>query len=35
MEDGKLRTVEELLKAKGENVRKGKVGMDGVIEYEE
>jgi len=34
MEDGKLRNVEDLLKAKGEKIRNGKVGMDGTIEYE-
>ena len=34
MEDGKITNVEELLKAKGEKIRKGKVGMDGTIEYE-
>jgi len=34
MEDGKLKTVEDLLKAKGEKIRKGRVNMDGTIEYE-
>lgn len=34
MEDGKLRNIEDLLTAKGEKIRKGKVGMDGTIEYE-
>lgn len=33
-EEGKLRTVEDLLRAKGEKVRKGRVGMDGDIEIE-
>ena len=32
-EDGRLRTVEDLVKAKGEKVRKGKLGFDGDIEY--
>lgn len=32
-EDGKLRTVEDLLRAKGEEVKKGRVNMDGDIEY--
>jgi protein import protein ZIM17 len=34
MEDGRLKTVEDLLRAKGEKIRKGRVGMDGDIEYE-
>ena len=32
-EDGKLRTVEDLLKARGESVTKGRLGADGDIEY--
>jgi mitochondrial protein import protein ZIM17 len=32
-EDGKLRTVEDLLKAKGEKIKKGKVNMSGDVEY--
>ncbi|KAG8773139.1 hypothetical protein FRC16_005469, partial [Serendipita sp. 398] len=32
-EEGKLRTVEDLLKARGEQVKRGRVGSDGVIEY--
>ena len=32
-EDGKLRTIEELLKAKGEKVRRGKLDIDGTVEY--
>jgi len=34
-EDGKLRTVEDLVKAKGEKIRKGKLGFDGDVEYVE
>lgn len=34
MEDGRLKTVEDLVKAKGEKVRKGRVNLDGTIEYE-
>lgn len=34
MEDGRLKTVEDLLNAKGEKIRKGRVTMDGTIEYE-
>lgn len=29
-----MKTVEDLLRAKGEKVRKGRVGMDGDIEFE-
>lgn len=32
-EDGKMRTVEDLLKAKGETVQRGSVTPDGDIEY--
>ncbi|KAK0444832.1 DNL zinc finger-domain-containing protein [Armillaria borealis] len=32
-EDGKLRTIEDLVKARGEKVKYGRVGMDGDIEY--
>ncbi|KAI0077753.1 zf-DNL-domain-containing protein [Panus rudis PR-1116 ss-1] len=32
-EDGKLKTVEDLVRAKGEKVRRGKLGEGGVIEY--
>jgi protein import protein ZIM17 len=32
-EDGKHRTVEDLMRAKGEQVKKGRVTMDGDIEY--
>ncbi|KAF9448934.1 zf-DNL-domain-containing protein, partial [Macrolepiota fuliginosa MF-IS2] len=32
-EDGKLRTVEDLLKAKGEAVKRGKVDPSGTIEF--
>lgn len=34
MEEGKLKTVEDLLRAKGELVRKGKVNMEGDIEIQ-
>jgi protein import protein ZIM17 len=34
MEDGKLKTVEDILRAKGETIRKGKVGFDGDIEID-
>ena len=34
-EDGKLRTIEELLKAKGEKVRRGKLDLDGLGTVEE
>ncbi|ORY35577.1 DNL zinc finger-domain-containing protein [Naematelia encephala] len=33
-EEGKLKTIEDLLRAKGEKVRKGRIGMDGDIEIE-
>lgn len=33
-ESGKLKTVEDLLRAKGETIKKGRVNMDGDIEYE-
>ncbi|WVQ99996.1 hypothetical protein IAU59_007139 [Kwoniella sp. CBS 9459] len=33
-EEGKLKTVEDLLAAKGEKIRKGRVNFDGDIEYE-
>ena len=32
-QDGKLRNVEDLLKAKGEKVRRGKLDLDGTVEY--
>ncbi|KAF8649281.1 hypothetical protein AX16_005909 [Volvariella volvacea WC 439] len=32
-EEGKLRTVEDLVRAKGEKVRRGRVGQGGAIEY--
>ncbi|ORX38514.1 DNL zinc finger-domain-containing protein [Kockovaella imperatae] len=32
-EEGKLKTVEDLLRAKGEKIKKGKVNFDGDIEY--
>jgi len=32
-EEGKLRTVEDLVKAKGEKVRRGRIDAGGVIEY--
>lgn len=32
-QDGKLRTIEDLLKAKGEKVRRGKLELDGTVEY--
>lgn len=32
-EDGKLKTVEDLLRARGESIQRGKVDSDGVIEY--
>ena len=32
-QDGKLRTIEDLLKAKGEKVRRGKLDLDGTVEY--
>ncbi|KAI0741985.1 DNL zinc finger-domain-containing protein [Daedaleopsis nitida] len=32
-EDGKLRTVEDLVRAKGEKVRRGRVDAGGVVEY--
>ncbi|KAF7345436.1 Zf-DNL-domain-containing protein [Mycena venus] len=32
-EEGKLRTVEDLLRARGEKVTRGTLGSDGVIEY--
>ncbi|WRT68398.1 uncharacterized protein IL334_005374 [Kwoniella shivajii] len=34
LEGGKLKTVEDLLRVKGEKIRKGRVNMDGDIEYE-
>lgn len=34
MGDKKLRTVEDLLRAKGEKIRKGRVNLDGTIEYD-
>ena len=33
-DEGKLKTVEDLLRAKGEKVRTGKVNFDGDIEYD-
>lgn len=32
-EDGKLKTVEDLVRAKGERVRRGTLGAGGVVEY--
>jgi len=32
-QDGKLRTIEDLLKAKGEKVRRGRLDLDGTVEY--
>ena len=32
-QDGKLRTIEDLLKAKGEKIRRGKLDPDGTVEY--
>lgn len=34
-EDGKLRTVEDLLRAKGEKIRRGTINAEGDIEYAE
>ncbi|KAL0059051.1 hypothetical protein AAF712_014228 [Marasmius tenuissimus] len=34
-EEGKLRTVEDLLRAKGEKIRRGRMGANGDIEYSE
>ncbi|KAF9010722.1 DNL zinc finger-domain-containing protein [Cyathus striatus] len=34
-EDGNLRTIEDLLRAKGEKVRRGRVDVGGVVEYSE
>jgi len=33
-EEGTLKTVEDLLRAKGETIRKGRVNFDGDIEYD-
>jgi protein import protein ZIM17 len=33
-EAGTLKTVEDLLRAKGETIKKGRVNMDGDIEYD-
>lgn len=32
-QDGKLRTIEDLLKAKGEKVQRGRLDVDGTVEY--
>jgi protein import protein ZIM17 len=32
-QDGKLRTIEDLLEAKGEKVRRGVLDPDGTVEY--
>lgn len=32
-EDGKLRNIEDLLKARGENVQRGSLDANGVVEY--
>ena len=32
-QDGKLRTIEDLLKAKGEKVRRGRLDVGGTVEY--
>jgi mitochondrial protein import protein ZIM17 len=34
-QDGKLRTIEDLLKAKGEKVQRGRLDVDGTVEYSE
>ena len=34
-EDGKLRNVEDLLRARGESIRRGRVNSDGSIEVNE
>lgn len=34
-EDGKLRTVEDILRARGETVRRGRLDAGGVVEYAE
>ncbi|KAF8517956.1 zf-DNL-domain-containing protein [Hysterangium stoloniferum] len=34
-EDGKLRTIEDLMRAKGENIRKGRLDVGGTVEYVE
>jgi len=34
-EDGKLRTVEDLLRARGEKVTRGRLDAGGVVEYAE
>lgn len=33
-EDGSLKTVEDLLRARGEKIKTGKVNFDGDIEYD-
>ena len=32
-QDSKVRTIEDLLKANGEKVRRGKLDLDGTVEY--
>ena len=32
-EEGKLKTIEDLMRAKGEKVRRGTLDADGVVEY--
>jgi mitochondrial protein import protein ZIM17 len=32
-EDGKLKTIEDILRARGEQVTRGRLGSDGDIEY--
>lgn len=34
-EGGKLRTIEDLMRAKGEKIQRGRLGEGGVIEYNE
>jgi protein import protein ZIM17 len=34
-EDGKLRTIEDILRARGERVRRGQLNTEGVVEYVE
>ena len=33
--DGTLKTIEDIMRAKGETVSRGRVGSDGVVEYAE
>jgi protein import protein ZIM17 len=34
-DDGKLRTIEDILRARGERVRRGRLDAEGVVEYVE